>query len=81
MIIVGSRACFFIAIIILLTAFTFRLINVFTKSNGIYIFYYKKFLDNKLSYVLLFLSFLLIPYYLVFNLFLTSILGEEITFI
>jgi hypothetical protein len=75
--VIGSRACIFIAICILFTAFSLRLINFLTKSNGIYKLYFKKILDNKLKNLLIFVSLLIIPYYLFFNIFINYFFGEK----
>ena len=73
--IVRSRACFFISILILITALSLRLMKLITKSDKIN-FYYKKIIDNKLRNLLLFISFLIIPYYLIFNTFASNFIGE-----
>ena len=65
--IIGSRACIFMAILILLTALTLRIIKSFNLTNSIYIFYCNKFLGNKLRNLLLFICSLIIPYYLIIS--------------
>ena len=77
MYIVGSRACLLVAILILLSSFILRLLNFFSRSEIIYNFYYKKILDIKLRNLLIFLSLLIVPYYLSLTLASNYLLGDN----